>query len=342
MGIGKMSANNHKNIMHIIFFMFFGIVLILCSGLRPIGIDPDSHMYADFVRYFIGWSSIDFMDKEPGFWLILCINNFIFGNNITSFFLFYATLSISFKLILFYRLSRYPLVTLFLYISTYYFLHDMTQIRIGLACVLILWSLEDILNRNKIGFISKIALATFFHYSAIVSILFYFFSGEGINKKFYAILPILGLVIYIVSNTGLGDIQSLLVYLPSFLEGKGTTYIDLQSQGVYRENNLIIMNVGGVISFCFLLLLLWKGDLTVKLNIILLKVLSFQLFIGLILSFNSEISNRFYTLIGFITVPLLFPAVIDCFKPRWFGYLLVMLYAARQFYSSIVGVFLSY
>ncbi|HDE1655161.1 TPA: EpsG family protein, partial [Klebsiella pneumoniae] len=99
------------------------------------------------------------MDKEPGFWLILFINKFFFSNNISSFFLIYAALSISFKLILFYKLSSHPIVTLFLYISTYYFLHDMTQIRIGLACVFILWSLEDILQRNKLGFLIKVSFA---------------------------------------------------------------------------------------------------------------------------------------------------------------------------------------
>ncbi|HDE2611353.1 TPA: EpsG family protein [Klebsiella pneumoniae] len=337
-----MITRNQHNLINISVFIFFGVLLILAAGLRPVGIDPDSHMYADFVRFFVGWPSIDFMDKEPGFWLILFINKFFFSNNISSFFLIYAALSISFKLILFYKLSSHPIVTLFLYISTYYFLHDMTQIRIGLACVFILWSLEDILQRNKLGFLIKVSFATLFHYSAIISLIFYFFSGKAINKKLYALLPLVGFSIYFLSNSGFGDMQSLLGYLPSFLEGKGSTYIDLQSQGIYKENNLIIMNVGGVVSFGFLLLLLWKADLSIKLNIILLKILSIQLFLGFILAFNSEVSNRFYTLIGFITVPLLFPAVIECFKPRWFGYLLVMLYAARQFYSSIVGVFLSY
>lgn len=337
-----MDGNNKQKLFYLAIYFVIGVALILIAGLRPIGIDPDSRMYADFAKYFVGWSSIDFMDKEPGFWSIIYLNHIFFDNEPVSFFIIYAALSISFKLILFYRLSSHPIITLVLYISTYYFLHDMTQIRIGLACVFILWSLEDVIQRNKSGFILKVGLATTFHYSAIVSLFFYFFSGNKINRYFYAVLPIIGFVFYALSNTSLGNIQSILAYLPSFLESKGATYVDLQSQGVYRENNLIIMNVGGGISYAFLLLLLWKIKIGDEFNIVLLKILSFQLFIGLMLAFNSEISNRFYTLIGFVTVPLLFPAIVDCFKPRWFGYIFVLAYAARQFYSSIVGVFLSY
>ena len=111
----------------------------------------------------------------------------------------------------------------------------MTQIRIGLACVFILWSLEDILQRNKLGFLIKVSFATLFHYSAIISLIFYFFFRVKQLIKNYMHYCHLWVFHLFLSNSGFGDMQSLLGYLPSFLEGKGSTYIDYNLKGYTKR-----------------------------------------------------------------------------------------------------------
>nr|WP_314522793.1 EpsG family protein [uncultured Lelliottia sp.] len=322
------------------------ITLILVAGFRPIGFDPDSVAYSEFVLAFKGLNSIDIMDKEPGFWLLLYINKIFFENNVTSFLLLYAFLSISTKIILFNKLSSYPYLTILLYISTYFILHDMNQIRIGLACAILLWSLPNIIKRNPTFFFLKVLLATLFHYSAIIGIVFFFFRLDKINKALYLVAPIFCSAFLFFKDAVFQYSITIASYLPSFLSAKVNTYIALQEQGVFEADNLLIFNVGGFVVFCILLFFILAKKTSDnlspegKLETLLIKLLSLQLILGEVLSFNSELSNRFFTLLGFITIPLLLPKLTKYIKPSWIAASIVVLYASRQFYSSITGVFL--
>ena len=71
------------------------------------------------------------------------------------------------------------------YFSYFFLLHEMTQIRVGVASGIILLSVPDIYNRNAKAFAFKNILAILFHYSASVFLLFYFVDGKKINAKVY-------------------------------------------------------------------------------------------------------------------------------------------------------------
>ncbi|HDS8123413.1 TPA: EpsG family protein, partial [Enterobacter hormaechei subsp. steigerwaltii] len=301
--------------------------------------------YSNFVLDFKGLNSIDFMDKEPGFWLLLSINHLLFDNNVTSFLLLYAFISISIKIITFKKLSSSPILTVILYVSTYFILHDMNQIRIGLACAIILWSLKDVIERNKSAFLIKIIIAILFHYSAIIALVIYLFDTKKINKFIYFFAPLFCSV-FLISKNLIFDYSVLMAsYLPSFLAAKVNTYVILQQQGVFDAENLLIMNVGGAVLFIILVFFIIYSPKVAetphdKLQILLTKVLSLQLVLGELFAFNSELSNRFFTLFGFLTIPLLLPSLKRYITPGFIATLLILLYSARQLYSSITGVFL--
>lgn len=328
-------------------FIFISIILalVLISGFRPVGLDPDSVAYSSFVLDFKGIGSIDFMDKEPGFWFLLSINHLLFGNNVTSFLLLYAFISVSLKVIIFKKLSTSPILTVILYVSTYFILHDMNQIRIGLACAIILWSLQDVIERNKIAFLTKILLAVLFHYSAVIALVLYLFNTKKINKGLYFITPLFCAVFLVYKNLIFDYSVLMASYLPSFLAAKVNTYVMLQQQGVFDADNLLIFNVGGAVLFVilgFFIIYSPKNAETHqdRLQILLTKVLSLQLVLGELFSFNSELSNRFFTLFGFLTIPLLLPNLKKYISPSFFATFLILIYSARQLYSSITGIFL--
>lgn len=337
-----MFFNYFKNYLLVV----ISVVLVLIAGFRPVGFDPDSVAYSGFVHGFSGLRSIDVMDKEPGFWFLLYISQLVFDKSVTSFFLLYAFISVSIKVILYKRLSPFPFLSIILYIATYYILHDMNQIRIGLACAILLWSLQDIIKRNVLSFAFKIFIATLFHYSAIIGVVFYLFKTDRLNKVLYFTAPIICSIFLFFKDTIFEYSVFAASYLPSFLEAKVKTYVSLQQQGVFDADNLLIFNVGGGVVFIILSVFIFLNNpsdnkgFSEKLEILLIKLLSLQLVLGETLAFNSELSNRFFTLLGFITIPLLLPKLIKYIHPNWIAVVIVLLYATRQLYSSITGVFI--
>jgi hypothetical protein len=218
----------------------------------------------------------------------------------------------------------------------------MNQIRIGFACVFILAAIPDILNKKPINFFLKIAVATIFHYSAIIGLLFYIFNADTLDKKKFALLPLIGIATLLITKLLFTYAAFIINFLPNFLSNKVNIYFNLQDQGLLRQDNPLVFSLGGGITYFLLLFLIWKSQGKTWYEIILIKILSLQLFLAVLLSFNHELSNRFYTLIGFITIPLLLPNIILYLKPRWIPYSILLIYAIRQLYSSIVGVFLFY
>lgn len=130
-----------------------GILLILVAGLRPIGIDGDSLNYVGVLH--VSLSEANFIDKEPTFWIINELNKILFGGNEQTFFLIFAILGVSLKLLAIKKLSLLPFYSIFVYICLYFILHEMTQIRVGVATAIFLLAIPDIYNRNFKTFLFK-------------------------------------------------------------------------------------------------------------------------------------------------------------------------------------------
>ena len=75
-----------------------GILLILIAGLRPIGIDCDSLSYVSVLN--VSLSDVNFIDKEPTFWIIDEFNKILFAENVHTFFLIFAIISVSLKFLI--------------------------------------------------------------------------------------------------------------------------------------------------------------------------------------------------------------------------------------------------
>ncbi|OSY93950.1 hypothetical protein BVZ21_27620, partial [Klebsiella pneumoniae] len=75
----------------------------------------------------------------------------------------------------------------------------------------------------------------------------------------------------------------------------------------------------------------------------LLKITSVQLFLGFILLFNVEFSNRIFTYIGVLTFPLLPAFFFNEFKKesRFIVFIPILIYSLRQLYTSYNSVFIN-
>lgn len=192
------------------------LLLIFIAGFRPIGLDRDSPTYVSLLN--IPFSQANFLDKEPTFWMLVEINRVLFSSNERTFFLIFAIIGVSLKILAINRLSSMPFLSLWAYICLYFILHEMTQIRAGIAAGIFLLSIPDICNRNLKKFIIKVLFASLFHYSAIVMLSLYFLNLRKISI-IYFFLPVIGLFL---AYFGLSKILLLNFtdFLPEFLSYK--------------------------------------------------------------------------------------------------------------------------
>ncbi|NCB11587.1 MAG: EpsG family protein [Erysipelotrichia bacterium] len=192
--------------------ILIGILLILIAGLRPIGIDGDSLNYISVLH--LSLSEANFIDKEPTFWIINELNKILFAGNDQTFFLIFAIIGVSLKLYVIRQYSISPILSLLTYISMFFILHEMTQIRSGVAIGFVFWALFDLVQKRNVSFLIKILIATLFHYSAIVMLILYFLSRNKINCFFYFSLPFVGLFF---SST---NVMIEIIYQPKLLVEK--------------------------------------------------------------------------------------------------------------------------
>lgn len=207
------------------------LLLIFIAGFRPIGLDRDSPNYVSLLN--IPFSQANFLDKEPAFWMLVEINRVLFSSNERTFFLIFAIIGVSLKILAINRLSSMPFLSLWAYICLYFILHEMTQIRAGVASGIFLLAIQDIVNRNLKKFIIKVLFASLFHYSAIVMLPLYFLNLRKISI-IYFFLPVIGLFL---AYFGLSKILLLNFtdFLPEFLSYKLRIYLSLLELGEYKE-----------------------------------------------------------------------------------------------------------
>ena len=111
-------------------FFLIGLVLIFVAGFREIGLDPDSVNYENTFRNYFKNGTDEMI--EPSFLLISYILG-LFTDNVHMLFLLYAIFGVSLKMFAFRKMSEFYFVPLLCYISFYYVLHDLTQIRAGVV-----------------------------------------------------------------------------------------------------------------------------------------------------------------------------------------------------------------
>lgn len=172
--------------------MLLGLLLVSVAGLRPVGIDNDSAVYAELISDVAAVQETS--GKEPAFVLLVWLNSQLFGGDTTTFFLIFAVLGVGLKLLALRRQALFPLDSVLLYICLYFVLHEMTQIRAGVAAGILLLAMPDIMQRNSRAFLAKLLLAMCFHYSAVFMAPLYFLSTTRLNRIAYLLLPALGLM----------------------------------------------------------------------------------------------------------------------------------------------------
>ena len=295
--------------------------MALVAGFRPSDIDHD---YSNYVNLYN--SSYD-ITTEISFVLLSYLVYYVF-DNVVFLFLIYAILALSLQILSIRRLTDLCFLSLLVYLSNYYLLHGMNQIRVGVASGFFLFALQYLRTGDRFRYLLCIFCATCFHYTAGILVCFVFFSNEIFKKWqyiFYAsIIPFCYLIYFLKMN--------FLLMLPiPYIEEKMEIYRSLQEQGLWDEIN--VFNLVFLVKIAITYFLLWKCELITRFNpfvVIFLKVEILSL-AAFILFYNLPVfAFRLSELLGVVEV-ILFPLLYYTIKPD---------YASKAIVGVIALVFL--
>lgn len=316
----------------IIYFLFF-ILLFLISGFREVGIDLDSVNYSIYINKFIqdGWVNLSHI--EPSFFIITYISNLTFSNPVLGTFLIYSFLGLGLKFYSIYKYSLIPILSIIIYISLYFILHEMTQIRVGVASGIFLYSIKDIKTKNFSRYFIKFLIAFAFHYTSIIMIPLYFLTSDKINIKNYLFLPLYGVLISFTTEFLVEILFYISNLLPELISYKLIKYLTLFNQNSGNGMNYFGLYSTTLLIFYYIFILnipKFKSEY----DITFLKLFGWMLFV--LYSFiNIPIfASRGSQFIGVILI-ILIPNSILIFKQKKIPIFITIIFAILMLYNYI-------
>lgn len=249
----------------------------------------DSIQGADLDRY-VGKG----MTVEPAFLFLLKL-----FPNFTSFVCF---LAIVWFIPTFYFINRYVpsnyywLVVLFMFIKSDYFISSLVAMRTTLCSAIFLVALFFLLKKKRIIYIGLILLASQFHTSSIVLVLFVLFSFKSQKIIFNNItLIVLGLLAFISFASGQNQLIEMMSSFVIENVDELQRYAERETGGVGQSINTLIFRL---ISFFILLYLAKSGEREKEEEKILLYKIAFCAAAITLIFGQSLISDRYLLILN--------------------------------------------
>ena len=312
----------YKNVLFVIIILF----LVFFAGLRSDSSDRD---YQHYLQMFDEAPNIN---AEPFFVLISGIIKNTIGNVPIVLFLVFSSLSLIIKFFAIKKLTDYWFISIFIYFSYYYILHDLTQIRVGVASAFLLLLVFPIYDRCFTKFLIICLLASCFHYSAIV-FLFLWFLKKGLNKKTLFLMIPLGYVLYFINfnpviSIPIGNISDKLNVYNALME----EYSERQNINVFNLFFLL-----KILIYYFLLFKYNSWKHLSKYSSLILSIFGISIFSFLFFAKFPIVAFRVNELLGVIEI-VLFTFIYDLFKPKLIGITLLLTIGAVYFYTLIYNI----
>ncbi len=312
------------------FYVFVISVILIClAAFRTPGSDRDYFIYE---KYY--WGDSSFTDVEYSFILLRLVLKDYLNLTVISAFVVYAILGVTLKIKGIKSLSTIVSLSLLIYVSNYYMLHELTQIRAGVATALFLISIVYIFERNLKLFLFFVIIAGFFHYSAFMALPLWFVKPYSRNLKYYTILIVIGFAFLLLKIDLIADVP-----IP-YVQNRIKIYILLTESAEDHEGAVDFLNPRFFFKMAiFFVLLLFRHKIAPKNKYfyLLLKIYAISLFVFMTFSKIPALSYRMQTFFGTVDI-ILIPMLAYIFKNKFLGYILVIAIAiAFLLYNLIIS-----
>lgn len=311
-------------------YILMGFVMVLIAGLREIGLDPDSENYEYSFQHYYQSSEMGMV--EPSFTLISAVLN-VFTDNVHLLFLVYAFLGVTIKLYAFKKNLQCIFVPLMLYISFYFVLHEMTQIRAGVVSALFLLAVYHIAKKEKRKALLLIIVGSFFHYSSLALLPTLVFGNKDFNRKGSILIALLIPLSYLIY---FGGISMLLNTDIPLIGNKLAIYQQAMEKGKMTVNINVFDPVHLVSVMLFYYTLYFRKTITAfneNYNVVI-KIVAIGLFLHTSLAFLPVLALRISQLYCIVNI-FLFSGIVYTFKQKWMGITVLVLLSIFQMYLAL-------
>lgn len=325
----SIDKNSTINANKIIFSFSFFVLLLFCA-LRGI-IDRDHQNYLTIYGYIVHG---DGYLIEPSYYFFSLLSDFLTSGP-SLLFILYAIMGVGFKFYTFRAYSIFPVISVLVYYSNYYFLHEMTQIRIGVSIAIAIIATHQWLNGNKKFFFILLFISCLFHYSALMFLIIPFMPKRGINAKEMAIYAFVILTSYMMFILHFG-FATVFSYIPiGYVQEKFAIYNQKAEMGEVQAIN--VFSVMQLIKVMIIILMYFfvatKNDASKFFNL----MLRFYIFstICWVAFFDIPVfAVRLSDLFGISEIFIL-PYLLYVSKKRYVGICLLTLVTGMVFYINI-------
>lgn len=311
-------------------FIFWSmiVVLIVCAGFRPLGVDFDSWSYVGLYQY----AESDIV--EVSFWLLSTIIKATV-DDVRVLFVVYALITVLIQAYAIRKLANDWLLALLILTSHYFIFQNMTQIRVAVSASIFLCAIYWLSQGKKWIYLLLIGIAILFHYSAAMLLPLVFFSNKDLTKKKRMILAAWIPVMYVLFFIGLDLIVSMPI---PYIQSRMAAYEKLKETGLIGDdinpfNSLFLLRMA---IFYYILFKYEHFKQFTPYLPVLLKVYccSFCAFLGF--SSLPVFAGRASELFGIVEI-FVFIQLVNAAQPKAFSRLMVVLLAFALLTYDIFG-----
>jgi hypothetical protein len=287
--------------------------------------------YSTYVDYYENLSDLPLTFLEPSYFAISFLSKLIL-NSYIGIFIVYSILGVGIKGFAIPKLTNYYPISLLLYFGSFFLLHEMTQIRVGVAAGFLLLSIPYIKEKRSLPFFIIIFIGILFHYSLIAFLPFYFINPDRINKKLYIAAIFL---IFVGTLSGINFITIIQHVRLGFLSDKITAYQIMLENGLFGDisllNPLLFLRV-----FILIFFIINADDLVLKNEyaVIVIKIYAFSILAFVGLSPLPALAGRINQLLGVVEI-ILVPYSIYLLKPRYVAVIISVIFALLIMYKQL-------
>ena len=309
-----------------ILFLITLLTLILFAAFR------DGKSVNDYELY-VGawhWASYEKTTIEASFIFIRDILKDGLKLDYLSIFIIYAVLGVVTKLFAIKKIANNFYLAVLIYLSHFFILHELTQMRAGVAAGFILLAIAPLYNRNFKQFLLLTSIAIVFHYSAALMLPLWFVRSNKNTKFLYYLVPI-GIVVY---AAGFNFIQKIPI---PYFQTKLDAYQELTEDKVEGYAKINVFNAFYLLRvLIFYFFMIYRKKIADYSNYfyLLLRIEGISLFALPTLAIIPAIAYRVHEFLGIVEI-LLYPLIIYAFRIRIIGYLVVIIIALLMFCVNI-------
>ena len=288
-----------------------GVALVCIAAFKPMT-TTDALSYEYY--YLNNDNPVVEIATEPTF-IYLSRFYLSYGFGIVSMFLTFALIAIPVKLTAIWKVTPYAFTAMIVYMGVYYPLHDVVQIRCGVASSFLLMSIIPLAKRKYLQATCLTIIAVLFHYSALAFLPVLFIGNMKVGKYWKILLGVsipICLALYLMGKGAVSLIPSALI------EGKLDLYKESSESGdwaMYVPYKQIMF----LAEFAMLYVFILFYDTIEKHYIytpILIKILVIEMGFLVMFSEIPVLGGRLHDLFGIFNI-LAFTCCMYCIKPKY-------------------------